>query len=130
MKILVLNAGSSTQKSRLYDLAGDALPERAPSPLWEAHMDGVRLKVTTAEGTILNEEVNGTPAASISRMLETMWSGTNRVLDSPADIDIVGHRVVHGGRDYRQSTLVTPVSLASSVGPIWHSHLAPPFRLF
>ena len=38
VKILVLNAGSSSEKSRLYEL-GDSLPDRAPTPLWEADAD-------------------------------------------------------------------------------------------
>ena len=38
MKILVLNAGSSSQKSRLYELT-NTLPDLAPTPLWEADAD-------------------------------------------------------------------------------------------
>ena len=38
MKILVLNAGSSSQKSCLYDLS-DVLPDTAPKPIWEASID-------------------------------------------------------------------------------------------
>ena len=38
MKILVLNAGSSSQKSCLYDLDG-ALPDIPPEPIWEASID-------------------------------------------------------------------------------------------
>jgi acetate kinase len=104
MKILVLNAGSSTQKSRLYEI-GTELPELAPSPLWEAQIDGTQLKVTTATG-VLNEEINNAPSTSIARMLGTTWSGAARVLASPAEIDVVGHRVVHGGREYSFSTRI------------------------
>ena len=38
MKILVLNSGSSSQKSALYDLGG-SLPETAPEPCWKASID-------------------------------------------------------------------------------------------
>lgn len=103
MKILVLNAGSSTQKSRLYDIPGE-LPERAPTPLWEAQIDGARLQVTTATG-VLDQAANG---ASVARMLDTLWSGTTQVIAGPEEIDVVGHRVVHGGSEYRQITLITP----------------------
>jgi acetate kinase len=38
MKILVLNSGSSSQKSFLYEL-DDALPAEAPEPLWSATVE-------------------------------------------------------------------------------------------
>jgi len=114
MKILVLNAGSSSQKSCLYEL-NDVLPDRPPQPLWEAqidwnHREGVtELKVETASGTEQKEEfASDSREAAISRMLETLWQGKTQVINSLTEIDIVGHRVVHGGQDYQQSTLISP----------------------
>ena len=114
MKILVLNAGSSSQKSCLYEL-NDVLPDRPPQPLWEAqidwnHREGVaQLKVETASGTEQEEEfASDSRQAAISRMLETLWQGKTQVINSLKEIDIVGHRVVHGGQDYQQSTLISP----------------------
>ncbi len=114
MKILVLNAGSSSQKSCLYEL-NDVLPDRPPQPLWEAqidwnHREGVaQLKVETASGTEQEEELaSDSRQATISRMLETLWQGKTQVINSLKEIDIVGHRVVHGGQDYQQSTLISP----------------------
>lgn len=114
MKILVLNAGSSSQKSCLYEL-NDVLPDRPPQPLWEAqidwnHREGVtELKVETASGTEQEEELaSDSREAAISRMLETLWQGKTHVINSLKEIDIVGHRVVHGGQDYQQSTLISP----------------------
>jgi len=114
MKILVLNAGSSSQKSCLYEL-NDVLPDRPPQPLWEAQIDwnhrqGVtQLKVETASGTEQEEEFpSDSRQAAISRMLETLWQGKTQVINSLTEIDIVGHRVVHGGQDYQQSTLISP----------------------
>ena len=114
MKILVLNAGSSSQKSCLYEL-NDVLPDRPPQPLWEAqidwtHQQGIaELKVKTAKGDRLEEVVaSESRQAAISRMLETLWPGKTQVINSLNEIDIVGHRVVHGGQDYQQSTLISP----------------------
>ena len=114
MKILVLNAGSSSQKSCLYEL-NEILPDRPPQPLWEAqidwnHREGVaELKVETASGTEQKEEfASDSRQAAISRMLETLWQGKTQVINSLKEIDIVGHRVVHGGQDYQQSTLISP----------------------
>lgn len=114
MKILVLNAGSSSQKSCLYEL-NDAEPDRPLQPLWEAkidwtHQQGVsELKVKTAKGTQFEEEfASESRTDTISRMLETLWKGETQTINDLNEIDIVGHRVVHGGQDYQQSTLISP----------------------
>ncbi|WP_103670902.1 acetate kinase [Pseudanabaena sp. BC1403] len=112
MKILVLNAGSSSQKSCLYDLE-DTLPDTPPVPIWEAsidwtHHDGfAEIKVKPQHGKVLEEEISSTSRPEIiTHMLETLWSGESPVLQSPSEIDIIGHRVVHGGAEYRQSTII------------------------
>ncbi|MEB3311400.1 MAG: acetate kinase [Snowella sp.] len=114
MKILVLNAGSSSQKSCLYDLPDDRLPSQAPEPRWDAMIDW-----TVAEGQgLLTVKANGIKqkielASSdrregIRQMLQSLYMGETAVLQNLAEIDCVGHRVVHGGTDYSQATLITP----------------------
>jgi acetate kinase len=46
------------------------------------------------------------------------------VIDSPREIDVVGHRVVHGGRDYQQPTLIDDQVKATIRGlsPLAPSH--------
>ena len=119
MKILVLNAGSSSQKSRLYELT-NTLPDLAPTPLWEADADwGERqgkteLQIKTAHGATLKQELQtDSRPAVISHLLTTLWSGPTQVIAQPSDIDIVGHRVVHGGQEYREPTIITPAVKAA-----------------
>ncbi|MEG4089135.1 acetate kinase [Microcoleus sp. Pol12B4] len=114
MKILVLNAGSSSQKSCLYEL-NDVLPDRPLEPLWSAqidwtHQQGIaELKVKTAKGDQLEEEfASDSRKDAISRMLDSLWRGRTQTINDLKEIDIVGHRVVHGGEDYQQSTLISP----------------------
>lgn len=114
MKILVLNAGSSSQKSRLYEIDG-SLPGEPPAPLWKAdadwtgHQETAEVEISTARGQTRHESLpTGAREDVIKHMLETIWSGTTQVIDQPAEIAVVGHRVVHGGPEYRQTTLVTP----------------------
>jgi acetate kinase len=67
------------------------------------------LKVKTAAGTQLDEELaSESRQVAISRMLETLWRGKTQIINDLNEIDIVGHRVVHGGQDYHQSTLISP----------------------
>jgi len=116
VKILVLNAGSSSQKSRLYEIADtDALPELAPSPLWQAdadwthHRGTTEIKISTASGARLEENLDTDVRSEvIGYILKTLWSGKTQVLSQASDIQIVGHRVVHGGNKFEQSTVVTP----------------------
>src|SRR5215471_9931632 len=113
MKILVLNAGSSSQKSCLYEFKAEALA--APSrPLWEAEIDwthhqgSAELKVATADGASLEETLKSESRSDATgHMLRTLWSGKTKNIAQPSDIDVVGHRVVHGGLEFQQSTFVT-----------------------
>ncbi len=112
MKILVLNAGSSSQKSRLYEI-GETLPGSAPEPLWAADADWTKdkgsasLDISTGSGRRVHQEVSADSRPEvIEQMLQTIWTGETKVLNAPTDIDIVGHRVVHGGPDYRESIFI------------------------
>ena len=110
MKILVLNSGSSSQKSALYEL-GDALATDPPPPLWEAKIEWgtqvgdiqVRGDGASVEGSVRT----GDRQSAMTRMLDSLWSGKTRVLSKPSEIDAVGHRVVHGGPRLYEPTVVT-----------------------
>jgi len=114
MKILILNAGSSSQKSCLYNI-DDFLPSSPPKPLWEAkvdwnhHQSFAEIQIKTASGEKLEEELpNESRTAVISHMLDTLWQGKSKVIADLSQINIIGHRVVHGGQEYREPTIITP----------------------
>jgi acetate kinase len=120
MKILVLNAGSTSQKSHLYDVnnayaAQAGLPGEVPTPFWQAEANWSQrpgttsLKITTVNGAVHEGTLPTDKRPEIiTHMLKTMWSGETRVIDNAGAIDIVGHRVVHGGDEFEESVLVTP----------------------
>ncbi|RAM49864.1 MAG: acetate kinase [Hapalosiphonaceae cyanobacterium JJU2] len=114
MKILVLNAGSSSQKSCLYEIAGEVLPNQVPLPLWEAKVDwtylqGVaKIDIKTATGEVLQEKIEAeSQAVVMAYVLDTLTQGSTQVIKHLSEIDVVGHRVVHGGQDYRDSVIIT-----------------------
>ena len=112
MKILVLNSGSSSQKSCLYELAG-SLPDSPPAPLWEAKIEwgdgATTLKVRTVSGKNSEQKLDKSKRAyAVAQMLQELLSGETRVLEQLSEIDVVGHRVVNGGREYTKPTLITP----------------------
>ena len=111
MKILVLNSGSSSQKSNLYEIGAD-LPASPPVPLWEGKIewdgDHSETRVHTSRGATLEDRVKvGSRAQAIEQLLDTLWKGRASVLSSPQEIDVAGHRVVHGGQTFKQPTLIT-----------------------
>jgi acetate kinase len=118
MHILVLNAGSSSQKAALYDLdasdASSALSADPPAPLWQAHAEwgegaAAHLAVKTAAGATDEREIPaGDRHTLVAALLPALWSGPTAVLSGPSEVAAAGHRVVHGGPDYTASVLVTP----------------------
>lgn len=115
MNILVLNAGSSSQKSCLYQVPEDHFPEQPQEPLWEATIDWSRasgqaeIAIRTAHGVARKQTLpSKSRQADTGSMLETLWSGEDKVIPSPSAIDGVGHRVVHGGATYQASVRITP----------------------
>ena len=114
MNILILNAGSGSLKSHLYQV-DDQLPEHPPEPAWWAAIDwtvarghGV-LSASTANHRIsINLPRNQRQGnRGIRRLLSTLIEGQTGVLNALDEIDVVGHRVVHGG-DLHEPTSITP----------------------
>ncbi|NJL48945.1 MAG: acetate kinase [Leptolyngbyaceae cyanobacterium SM2_5_2] len=113
MKILVLNAGSSSHKACLFDLSRLAESNQTPNSIWRAaldwtHAEGmVELTATNQEGGKIKAALPITDRAEgIAAMLETLVQGQTQVLRALSEIDVVGHRVVHGGREYVDSVRV------------------------
>ncbi|MBZ5577104.1 MAG: acetate/propionate family kinase [Acidobacteriia bacterium] len=115
MKILALNGGSSTFKCWFHDLPGGPLPVEAPQPLWDARVEWnavariAAIRIRTARGAAAEST---RPASSLvdplASVLESLWTGDTAAIRSPREIDAVGHRIVHGGKAYRETTALTP----------------------
>jgi acetate kinase len=89
---LAINAGSSTLKARLYRV-GDGSSLGSPlQPIWHG-------SITWAPGA--------DRVASAFALVARLWEGPEAPLESPHDLDAVGHRIVHGGTRYQAATLLT-----------------------
>jgi acetate kinase len=111
MKVLVLNSGSSSQKSCLYEI-GEALPCDPPGCLWEGKIEWVgdraESSVRTGHGVWRKEVIAaGSRGEAIERLLGSLWNGEGRVISGPSEIEVVGHRVVHGGPRHFEPALAT-----------------------
>ena len=112
MKVLVLNSGSSSQKSSLFDF-GASLPDSPPAPLWEGKLEwqGERasLEIKKSGGIIRKEEMTVTAREkATAHLLDALTSGKASVLSNKSEIAVVGHRIVNGGREYAQPIIITP----------------------
>jgi acetate kinase len=112
MKILVLNSGSSSQKSSLYEI-GESFPDDPSLPLWEGKIEwnGNSEEITLKNSQGAEERAQdkvSSRAEAVRHLLSTLWQGKTRALASAAEIDVVGHRVVHGGPNYEEPVLLTP----------------------
>jgi acetate kinase len=111
MKILVLNSGSSSQKSCLYEI-GDALPIDPPEPIWQAktewNANHAEVAIQSSHGEKVKRQLNaGSRQQALEQVLDTLLSQKTRVISAPFEISVVGHRVVNGGSQYRQPIVVT-----------------------
>jgi len=127
MKILTLNSGSSSQKTCLYEI-GEALPADPPDCLWEGKIewngaDAVAV-IKNARGVRRQDRVKvSSRAQAVEHLLIAVWSGKTQALVSASEIDVVGHRVVHGGPRFEEPVLITPevklaIAAASEFAPL------------
>ncbi len=105
MKILIINAGSSSLKYQLIDMENEALLAKG---LCE------RIGI---DGHLTHKPLNGKPVyeadvafpthkEAIEAVLEKLTSAQYGVVGSMSEIGAVGHRVLHGGAKFTASCLV------------------------
>ena len=105
MKILVINAGSSSLKYQLLDMETETL--LAKGLCERIGIDG-HLKHQPQNGKpTYNEDIAlPTHTEAIAAVLEKLTSEEYGVVASMSEISAVGHRVVHGGEKFAQSVLI------------------------
>ena len=97
MKILVINAGSSSLKYQLIDMETEQL--MAKGLCERIGIDG-HLKHSPLVGgkPVFDEDISlPTHSEAIAAVIEKLTSPEYGVVASMKEIDAVGHRVVHGG---------------------------------
>jgi len=129
MKVLVLNSGSSSQKSALFELGPQLSPNPVPS-LWEGKLDWDGNKETVSIKNSAGETIRaegeltaGERKASAETLLQHLWTGSTAVLKSAAEVNAIGHRIVHGGARLTEPARVTPevrqaIADVASIAPL------------
>ena len=105
MKLLVVNCGSSSLKFNLFDTADET--KNARGAVERIGEDGTSLAYRSSKGETTRELPRGDHRKAFSAMVEALTAEDAGVIDSPAEITAVGHRVVHGGDKYSHSVIIT-----------------------
>ncbi|MDF2835253.1 MAG: acetate kinase [Paenibacillus sp.] len=107
MKVLVINAGSSSLKYQLYNMTDESV------------LASGRVERIGMDSSIVTHEPAGKPEArdvseildhvtAVKRVIDMLIHPAHGVLSSMDEIDAVGHRIVHGGEAFKHSVIVTP----------------------
>jgi len=106
MKILVVNAGSSSLKYQLFDMeSGDIL---AKGICERIAIDGkITHKLPDGRKIEMNLDMPN-HAVATKILVDTLTNADYGCIKDMSEIEAVGHRVVHGGPYFFESSLVTP----------------------
>ena len=105
MKILVINAGSSSMKYQLIDMDGEKVLAK-----------GICERIGLADG-IFTHKANGgawttypvmkNQTEAFAQMRAALTEGEGKVIDDLSEVGAIGHRVVQGGDRFDRSVIVT-----------------------
>ena len=104
MKILVVNAGSSSLKYQLIDMDTEIVIAKGGCE--RIGIRGSNLKHKTSKGETLIEKDMPNHKVAIQLVLEALVNPEYGAIKSMDEIDAVGHRVVHSGEDFNCSVLL------------------------
>jgi acetate kinase len=120
-RVLTINTGSSSLKASLYE-AGAAESRRLELEADRIGRAGSRVRVTDGAGAVLDDEPLALPHFEAALAALFGWLRDRGQTEPP---DVVGHRVVHGGRRHRAPQRITPSLLVDlrALVPLAPEHL-------
>ena len=103
MKILVINAGSSSLKYQLIDMDGEKLIAKGVCE--RIGIDG-KISGNTFDGREFKYSVELKNHTAAFLEVEKVLTSTYKVIDDLSEISAIGHRIVQGGSLFKESVLV------------------------
>jgi len=125
MKILIINSGSSSIKYQLIDM-----------PSQTVICQGIVERIGEKDA-ILNYKTNSTEIKDVceipnhkiglERIVDFLLDSKKGVIKNTNEIDAIGHRVVHGGNSFTNTTLINTkvkekIKMYSSLAPLHNPH--------
>ena len=111
MKVLVINAGSSSLKYQVFDMSNESVLAKGNCEKIGIAGSFIKYKANGIEKTFEGDLENHTQA--LKNVISILTNKEYGVLESLNDIDAVGHRVLHGGEIFKESVVVTPEIMAT-----------------
>lgn len=111
MKILVINAGSSSLKAQLIDSQTQKVYAKCGCE--RIGLDGSFIKFETEKGKIKKDYVMREHTDAIKGLIELLLDAEVGCIKNMNEIDVVGHRMLHGGERFIKSTIVDESLLKS-----------------
>ena len=106
MKVLVINAGSSSLKYQLIDMETEKAVAKGGCE--RIGIEGSFLKHKANGKEIVIEKAMPDHKVAVQLVLEALADKDHGAISSMSEIDAVGHRVVHSGEEFTGSVLITP----------------------
>lgn len=110
MKILVINSGSSSLKYQLIDMETEGVIAKGLCE--RIGIEGSKLTHKANGKEIVVEKAMPDHNEAVRLVLNALTDGDGAVISSMDEIDAVGHRTVASGEAFKQTTLVTPETMA------------------
>ncbi len=126
MKILVINAGSSSIKYQLFDMESDTVLAKGMCDRIGIAGGNFKHKVDGRDDYKIEIQMANHKEA-VKLVLDTLVSPENGVIKSLSEISAVGHRVLHGGEKFSGSVIVDEKVIAAieeccELGPLHNPH--------
>lgn len=104
VKILVVNSGSSSLKYSFFDTADPA--SRASGQVERIGLDGTVHRFRGPRGKTEEKLDKGGFEEALARMVGALTSKEHGVIAGAGEVGVVAHRIVHGGPDFTEATLI------------------------
>lgn len=109
MKILTLNSGSSSIKYKLFDMHSSELLASGLLECIGEDSGNISHEIAKEDGQLQKvSHQSQIPDHKSGVVLISTWLKESGAIRSDGDLSAVGHRVVHGGAEFKETTLITP----------------------
>ena len=126
MKILVINAGSSSIKYQLIDMTNEEVIAKGMCDRIGISGGNFKQKVDGRDDYKIDVDMKNHEEA-INLVIKTLTDPVQGVISSMSEINAVGHRVLHGGEKFSGSVIVTEqvveaIKECFDLGPLHNPH--------
>ncbi|MCI8500949.1 MAG: acetate kinase [Oscillospiraceae bacterium] len=126
MKVLVINAGSSSLKYQLIDMTDESVLAKGSCERIGIDNGAFKQKAPGKEDYTFTTDI-ANHSAAIKLVVDALTSKEHGVIGSMSEIAAVGHRVLHGGEKFSASVLIDDkvieaIEECCELGPLHNPH--------